>query len=108
VFGVMLIFGFFLDAIEIIFLVVPIVIPPLIVLGGDPLWLAVLVGVTLQTSFLLPPSGFALFFVRSVAPREISMGTIYRGVRPFVFAQVTLLIAVLLWPALATWLPGRT
>jgi tripartite ATP-independent transporter DctM subunit len=108
VFGVMLIFGFFLDAIEIIFLVVPIVIPPLIVLGGDPLWLAVLVGVTLQTSFLLPPSGFALFFTRSVAPKDISMGTIYRGVRPFILLQVALLITVLLWPGLATWLPGRT
>jgi tripartite ATP-independent transporter DctM subunit len=107
VFAILLVFGFFLDALEIIFLVVPIAIPPLIVLGGDPMWLAVLVGITLQTSFLLPPSGFALFFLRNVAPREISMGTIYRGVRPFVLVQIALLIAVLLWPVLATWLPGR-
>ncbi len=107
VFALLLVFGFFLDALEIIFLVVPIAIPPLIVLGGDPLWLAVLVGVTLQTSFLLPPSGFALFFIRNVAPADISMATIYRGVRPFVVFQVALLAAVLLLPALATWLPGR-
>ena len=107
VFGLLLVFGFFLDALEIIFLVVPIAIPPLIVLGGDPLWLAVLVGVTLQTSFLLPPSGFALFFARSVAPKDVSMTTIYRGVRPFVLLQIAVLLAVLLLPGLATWLPGR-
>jgi tripartite ATP-independent transporter DctM subunit len=107
VFAMLFIFGFFLDAIEIIFLVVPIAIPPLIVLGADPLWLAVLVGLTLQTSFLLPPSGFALFFLRNVAPTDISMTTIYRGARPFVVLHAVVLIVVLLWPTLATWLPGH-
>jgi len=107
VFAMLLVFGFFLDAIEIVFLVVPIAIPPLIVLGADPLWLAVLVGLTLQTSFLLPPSGFALFFLRNVAPKDISMVTIYRGVRPFVLVQIAILVSVLLWPGLATWLPAR-
>ncbi len=111
VFALLFIFGFFLDAIEIIFLVVPVVIPPLMVLGADPLWLAVLVGVTLQTSFLLPPAGFALFFMdhvrRNIGADDITMGTIYRGVRPFVLLHVTLLVAVLFLPALATWLPRR-
>ncbi len=108
VFAMLFVFGFFLDALEIIFLVVPVVIPPLIVLGGDPLWLAVLVGLTVQTSFLLPPTGFALFFVRSVAPKDTTMSTIYGGVRPFVLLHLVLLVAVLLWPALATWLPNRS
>jgi tripartite ATP-independent transporter DctM subunit len=111
VFAMLLIFGFFLDAIEIIFLVVPIAIPPLIVLGADPLWLAVLVGVTLQTSFLLPPSGFALFFMdhvrRNIAADDITMRTIYAGARPFVLVQIAILVAVLLVPALATALPSR-
>lgn len=109
VFALLLVFGFFLDAIEIIFLVVPIAIPPLIVLGADPLWLAVLVGVTLQTSFLLPPSGFALFFMdhvrRNIGADDITMRTIYAGVRPFVVVQVAVLLTVLAAPALATALP---
>ncbi len=108
VFALLFFFGFFLDAIEIILLVVPVAIPPLIILGADPIWLAVLLGLTLQTSFLLPPSGFALFFLRSVAPRDIAMTTIYAGVRPFVLVQLCLLIAVLFWPDLSTWLPLRS
>lgn len=108
VFALLFFFGFFLDAIEIILLVVPVAIPPLIVLGADPIWLAVLLGLTLQASFLLPPSGFALFFLRSVAPREITMPTIYAGVRPFVAVQLCVLVAVLLWPDLSTWLPLRS
>lgn len=112
VFVTLLIFGFFLDAIEIVFLVVPVAIPPLIVLGGDPLWLGVLVALTLQTSFLLPPAGFAIFFMdqvrRSIGADEITMVTIYRGVLPFAAVQVVVLAAVILWPIVATWLPAQT
>jgi TRAP-type mannitol/chloroaromatic compound transport system permease large subunit len=110
VFLVLLGFGFFLDALEMLFLVAPIALPPLIVLGGDPLWIAVLFGLTLQTSFLLPPAGYALFFIdnvcRNVAP-EITMPTIIRGTRPFAILQGAILALVMLGPALATWLPGR-
>jgi tripartite ATP-independent transporter DctM subunit len=107
VFACMILFGFFLDALEIILLVVPVVIPPLIVLGGDPLWLAVLLALTLQTSFLLPPSGFALFFLKSVAPPGMPMREVYRGVRPFLLVQALVLVAVFLLPRIAQWLPAR-
>lgn len=110
VFTALLVFGFFLDAIEIVFLVVPVAIPPLIVLGGDPMWLGVLVGLTLQTSFLLPPAGFALFFMdqvrRNIGAEDITMPTIYGGIVPFALVQVVVLVAVILWPSLATWLPS--
>lgn len=112
VFATLLVFGFFLDAIEIVFLVVPVAIPPLIVLGGDPMWLGVLVGLTLQTSFLLPPAGFALFFMdqvrRNIGAEDITMPTIYRGIVPFALVQVAVLVAVIIVPVLATWLPGAT
>jgi tripartite ATP-independent transporter DctM subunit len=107
VFACMILFGFFLDALEIILLVVPVVIPPLIVLGGDPLWLAVLLALTLQTSFLLPPSGFALFFLKSVAPAGMPMREVYRGVRPFLLVQALVLAAVFMLPRIAQWLPAR-
>lgn len=107
VFACMILFGFFLDALEIILLVVPIAIPPLIVLGGDPLWLAVLLALTLQTSFLLPPSGFALFFLKSVAPGGTPMRDIYRGVRPFLIVQAIVLVIVFALPRLVQWLPEK-
>lgn len=103
---VMFILGFFLDTFEIIFIVVPIAGPSLLKLEGvDPVWLGVLMGVNLQTSFLTPPFGFSLFYLRGVAPREVTTGDIYRGIIPFVAAQVVCIGLVWIWPATATWLP---
>ena len=98
--------GFFLDALEIIFLVVPIAMPPLLFLGADPVWLAVLTAINLQTSFLHPPFGFALFFMRSVAPRSISTGDIYWGALPFIFVQLIVLALVWVQPTLVTAIPA--
>ena len=98
--------GFMLDFIEIIYVVVPIVGPVLLMMGIDPLWLGVLIAVNLQTSFLTPPFGFALFYLRGVAPASVATADIYRGVLPFVALQLLLMGMILLWPALATWLPG--
>ncbi len=98
--------GFILDFIEITYVVVPIVGPSLMALGVDPIWLGVLIAVNLQTSFLTPPFGFALFYLRGVAPQSISTWTIYRGVMPFVTLQLCLLGFLCLWPKLATWLPS--
>lgn len=104
---VIFLLGFMLDFIEITFVVVPIVGPILLGMGVDPVWLGVLIAVNLQTSFLTPPFGFALFYLRGVTPEQIPTGDIYRGVGPFVILQLLLLGALLLWPALATWLPER-
>ena len=98
--------GFFLDTFEIIFIVVPIAAPVLIQLGVDPLWLGVAIGVNLQTSYLTPPFGFALFYLRGVAPPSIPTGTIYRGVMPFVGLQLLGLAAIWIWPNLVTALPN--
>ncbi|MGD8326675.1 MAG: TRAP transporter large permease subunit [Sphingomonadales bacterium] len=97
--------GFFLDFIEITFVVVPIVAPVLMVMGLDPIWIGVMIAINLQTSFLTPPFGFALFYLRGVAPSTISTGDIYRGAIPFVLLQIGALILLSLWPQLATWLP---
>lgn len=97
--------GFFLDWIEISLIVLPIVLPVLMSLGVDPVWFAILVAVCLQTSFLTPPIGGALFFLRAAAPPEITLATIYRGIVPFVLVQLLALAAVFLWPALALHLP---
>ena len=104
---VIFLLGFMLDFIEITFVVVPIVGPILLGMGIDPVWLGVLIAVNLQTSFLTPPFGFALFYLRGVTPDQIPTGDIYRGVGPFVILQLLLLGALLFWPALATWLPDR-
>lgn len=106
VMGVMFLLGFILDFIEITFVVVPIVAPILLSMGLDPVWLGVMIAINLQTSFLTPPFGFALFYLRGVAPSEVTTGQIYRGVIPFIFIQLIALGALALWPALATWLPG--
>jgi tripartite ATP-independent transporter DctM subunit len=98
--------GFMLDFIEIIFVVVPIVGPVLLAMGVDPVWFGVLLAINLQTSFLTPPFGFALFYLRGVAPATVATGDIYRGVVPFVLLQLALLALVLAVPGLATWLPG--
>ena len=99
--------GFFLDALEIMFLVVPIAMPPLLLLGVDPVWLAVLTAINLQTSFMLPPFGFALFFLRGVAPKSIATVEIYRGVLPFIAIQLVGLALVWGAPRIVTALPER-
>ena len=103
---VMFLLGFILDFIEITFVVVPIVGPVLLGMGLDPVWLGVMIAVNLQTSFLTPPFGFSLFYLRGVAPPEVKTGHIYRGVIPFIFIQLLMLGALALWPQIATWLPG--
>ena len=98
--------GFMLDFIEIIFVVVPIVGPVLLAMGLDPVWLGVMLAVNLQTSFLTPPFGFALFYLRGVTPASVPTTAMYRGVIPFIVMQLTLLAVLVAWPELATWLPG--
>jgi tripartite ATP-independent transporter DctM subunit len=102
---VMFLLGFILDFIEITFVVVPIVAPILLTLGLDPVWLGVMIAINLQTSFLTPPFGFALFYLRGVAPAEVLTTDIYRGVVPFIVIQVVTLALLAFWPGLATWLP---
>jgi len=97
--------GFMLDFIEITFVVVPIVAPVLLMLGFDPVWLGVMLAINLQTSFLTPPFGFALFYLRGVTPDAVATSEIYRGVVPFIGLQLLLLALLILWPSLATWLP---
>ena len=103
---VMFLMGFFLDFIEIVFVVVPLVAPPLIILGADPIWLAILMALNLQTSFLTPPFGFALFYLRGAAPAELKTLDIWRGAIPFIGLQLLLIALVAAIPAIATWLPG--
>ena len=105
VMGIVFVLGFFLDFIEIAFIHLPIIAPILRDMGFDPLWYGVLLGINLQTSFLTPPFGFALFYLRGVAPPEITTGHIYRGIIPFVIIQLVGLALVAFFPALATWLP---
>jgi tripartite ATP-independent transporter DctM subunit len=102
---VMFLLGFFLDFIEITFVVVPIVAPILLSMGLDPVWLGVMIALNLQTSFLTPPFGFALFYLRGVAPDSVSTSQIYKGVMPFIAIQVAMLALLALWPSLVTWLP---
>jgi len=97
--------GFILDFIEITFVVVPIVAPILLAMGLDPIWLGIMIAINLQTSFLTPPFGFALFYLRGVADKAVRTADIYRGVIPFIAMQLLLLIALAIWPELVTWLP---
>ncbi len=101
----MFVLGFILDTFEIIFIIIPITAPVLLMMDVDPIWLGVIVAVNLQTSFLTPPFGFSLFYLRSVAPREVSTGQIYRGVLPFVVLQLIAVGLLIAFPALVTWLP---
>jgi len=103
---IMFLLGFVLDFIEITFVVVPIVGPVLLAMGLDPVWLGVMIAINLQTSFLTPPFGFALFYLRGVAPKTIKTTQIYKGVAPFIIIQLIALGAIAYWPSLATWLPG--
>lgn len=102
---IMFFLGFFLDFIEIIFVVVPIVGPVLLAMDVDPVWLGIMMAINLQTSFLTPPFGFALFYLRGVAPPSVSTMQIYRGAIPYVLMQLCLLIGLALAPGLITWLP---
>jgi tripartite ATP-independent transporter DctM subunit len=104
---VMFLLGFVLDFIEITFVVVPIVGPVLLAMGLDPVWLGVMIAINLQTSFLTPPFGFALFYLRGVAPPSVTTQQIYRGVIPFVAIQLGTLALLALFPELVTWLPGK-
>ena len=103
---VIFLLGFILDFIEITFVVVPIVGPVLLAMGVDPVWLGVMIALNLQTSFLTPPFGFALFYLRGVAPPEVATADIYRGVIPFILIQLSMLVLLAFVPELATSLPG--
>ena len=102
----MFLLGFILDFIEIIFIVIPIFGPILFTLGFDPVWIGILIGMILQTSFLTPPFGFSIFYLRGVAPDDIDTRDIYKGVLPFVFIQLFVVVLILLIPNLATLLPS--
>lgn len=107
-FSMILIFilGFFLDFVEITVILLPLIAPVLIMMGHNPIWLAILIAVNLQTSFLTPPFGFSLFYLRGAAPKAITTGQIYAGVAPFIVLQVIGIGLIWLLPILATWLPG--
>ncbi|KEJ96492.1 TRAP transporter, DctM subunit [Pseudosulfitobacter pseudonitzschiae] len=102
---IMFFLGFILDTFEIIFIVIPITAPVLLALDVDPVWLGVMVGVNLQTSFLTPPFGFALFYLRGVAPAELPTSAIYKGILPFVLLQIVAIAILFVFPELVTWLP---
>ena len=108
VFSMALIFvlGFFLDFVEITVILLPLIVPALILMGHDPYWLAILIAINLQTSFLTPPFGFSLFYLRGAAPKEITTGQIYAGVTPFIALQVIGIAIIWLIPSIATWLPA--
>jgi len=103
---VIFLLGFILDFIEITYVVVPIVGPILLTMGVDPIWLGIMIALNLQTSFLTPPFGFALFYLRGVAPDSVPTSAIYRGVVPFIILQLLLMVALWCWPTMATWLPS--
>ena len=103
---IMFALGFFLDFIEITFVVVPIIAPVLLQMDINPIWLGIMMAVNLQTSFLTPPFGFSLFYLRGVAPRTVRTSEIYRGVIPFVLIQLVALAVLGFFPELTTWLPS--
>lgn len=104
---VIFLLGFILDFVEITFVVVPIVAPVLLAMGIDPIWLGVMIAMNLQTSFLTPPFGFALFYLRGVAPPEVETKEIYKGVIPFIVIQLLALVVLSIWPEIVTWLPEQ-
>ncbi len=105
VMGMIFVIGFFLDFIEITFIHVPVLAPIMLEFGFDPIWFCILLAVNLQTSFMTPPFGFSLFYLKAVTPPEVRTGDIYRGIIPFVIVQLIGLTIIVLFPALATWLP---
>jgi len=104
---VIFLLGFILDFIEITFVVVPIVAPVLLAMGVDPVWLGIMIAINLQTSFLTPPFGFSLFYLRGVAPASLTTPTLYKGVLPFIVIQLIVLGLLAVFPELATWLPDQ-
>ena len=98
--------GFILDFIEISFVIVPIVGPVLMAMGADPIWLGIMIAINLQTSFLTPPFGFALFYLRGVAPDDIKTISLYKGVIPFISIQLCLLVLLAIFPSIVTFLPN--
>jgi len=102
---IMFLLGFILDFIEITFIVIPLVGPALFTLGYDPLWIGILIALVLQTSFITPPFGFSLFYLRGVLPSDVKTTEIYRGIIPFLFIQLLLVVIVFMFPSLATYLP---
>ncbi|MFQ5587129.1 MAG: TRAP transporter large permease subunit, partial [Thermodesulfobacteriota bacterium] len=105
VMAVIFIAGFFIDFIEITFIIVPVATPIFVHMGIDLLWVGILIAINLQTSFLTPPFGFSLFYLKGVAPKEVTTGHIYRGISPFVLIQLIGLLLVILFPWTVTWLP---
>jgi tripartite ATP-independent transporter DctM subunit len=102
---VIFIAGFFIDFIEITFIIVPVVAPIFQHMGVDLLWVGILIALNLQTSFLTPPFGFSLFYLKGVAPPQVSTAQIYRGIIPFIAIQLVCLVMVVFWPETVTWLP---
>lgn len=102
---IMFIAGFFIDFIEIIFIIVPVVVPTFMAMKLDMLWIGILMAINLQTSFLTPPFGFALFYLKGVAPSEVKTSDLYKGIIPFVIIQLLLVVLIALFPKIATWLP---
>ncbi len=102
---VVFISGFFIDFIEIVFIIVPVVAPIFVSMGVDLVWIGILLAINLQTSFLTPPFGFALFYLKGVAPSEVKTSHIYKGIIPFVILQVVMLGILAMWPELTLWLP---
>ena len=105
--GIAFLAGFFLDWLEISLIMLPLVAPVVVALGFDQIWFIVLFAVTLQTSFLTPPVGFSLFYLKGVAPPEVSIIDIYKGVIPFVLLQILAVIMVFSFPDLVLWLPSQ-
>ncbi len=106
VMALMFILGFFLDFIEITYVVVPVVAPILLMMGVDPIWLGIMIAINLQTAFLTPPFGFALFYLKGVAPPDLKTVDLYKGVIPFIIIQLSVLSMIAIWPELVTWLPS--
>ncbi len=96
---IILVLGFFIDFVEISFIVVPILAPIAELLGINMLWFAILIAMNLQTSFLTPPFGFSLFYLKGVSPPQVKTTDIYRGVTPFIVLQILVLISILIFPA---------
>jgi TRAP-type mannitol/chloroaromatic compound transport system permease large subunit len=103
--GLIFVLGFFIEWIEISYIAVPLFLPVLLAQGVDPVWIAILVTVNLQSSFLTPPFGWALFYLKGVAPPEVTIRDIYKGVVPFILLQGVTLVLVFFYPQLALWLP---
>ena len=99
--------GFILDFIEITYVVIPVVAPILLSMGLDPIWLGILIAINLQTSFLTPPFGFAIFYLKSVIPKDIETIDIYKGVVPFILIQLITIVLIIIAPEITTWLPNK-